>query len=115
MRSSLPDLSFRHPHAGTRLRSGNLRATFVELLEQAGFPPRQGRRSPHLGDLRHSFAVQTLLEWHLADVEVGPRLPLLYTYLGHVSPASTYWYLSASPPLLAAAARRLDNAGQASP
>lgn len=100
---------------GTRMRSGNLRAVFVDLLEQAGLPPRRGRQGPRLGDLRHSFAVHTLLDWHLADVEVGPRLPVLSTYLGHVSPASTYWYLSASPPLLAAAVRRLDNAGQVSP
>lgn len=97
---------------GTRLRPGNLRTSFVELLEQAGLPPRHGRHGPRLGGLRHTFAVHTLVDWHLADVEVGPRLPVLSTYLGHVSPASTYWYLSASPPLLAAAARRLDNAGQ---
>ena len=38
------------------------------------------------------------------------RLPLLSTYLGHVNPSSTYWYLSATPELLAAAARRLDDA-----
>lgn len=93
---------------GTRLRSGNLRATFVELLDDAGLPRRQGGHGPRLGDLRHRFAVQTLLDWHLAQVDVGPRLPVLSTYLGHVSPASTYWYLSASPALLTAAARRLD-------
>jgi integrase/recombinase XerD len=100
---------------GTRLRSSNLRTVFGELLEQAGLLAHRGRRGPRLGDLRHSFAVQTLLDWHLSDVDVGPRLPVLSTYLGHVSPASTYWYLSASPPLLAAAARRLDDAGQVLP
>jgi integrase/recombinase XerD len=61
-----------------------------------------------LADLRHSFAVQTLLDWHQADRDVGAKLPILSAYLGHVSPASTYWYLSASPPLLAAAAARLE-------
>jgi integrase/recombinase XerD len=100
---------------GRRLRSGNLRAAFVELLAEAGLPPRQDRHGPSLGGLRHSFAVQTLLDWHVAQLDVGPRLPVLSTFLGHVSPASTYWYLSASPPLLAAAARRLGNAGQVSP
>lgn len=100
---------------GTRLRSGNLRATFAELLERAGLPPRKGRHGPRMGDLRHSFAVQTLLDWHTANVDVGPRLPLLSTFLGHVSPASTYWYFSASPPLLAAAARRRDNSRQVAP
>lgn len=101
--------------AGTRLRPSNLRAAFVELLARADLPPRQGRHGPRLGDLRHSFAVQTLLDWHVAGVDVGPRLPVLSTFLGHVSPASTYWYLSASPPLLAAAARRLGDAPQVSP
>jgi integrase/recombinase XerD len=100
---------------GTRLRSGNLRAAFVELLHRAGLPPRQDRHGPRIGDMRHSFAVQTLLDWHDAQLDVGPRLPVLSTFLGHVSPASTYWYLSASPPLLAAAARRLGKARQVSP
>lgn len=99
---------------GTRLRAGNLRAAFVEVLDDAGLPPRQ-RRQGRLGDLRHSFAVQTLLDWHVAHVDVGPRLPVLSTFLGHVSPASTYWYLSASPSLLAAAARRLGITSQVSP
>lgn len=99
---------------GTRLRAGNLRAAFVEILEHADLPPRRGRQG-RLGDLRHSFAVQTLLEWHVAHVDVGSRLPVLSTFLGHVSPASTYWYLSASPSLLAAAAGRLRITGQVSP
>lgn len=94
---------------GTRLRAGNLRTVFVDLLQRAGLPPRSNRQGPRIGDLRHSFAVQTLLDWYTNDVDVEPRLPVLSTYLGHVSPASTYWYLSASPPLLAAAARRLNS------
>lgn len=101
--------------AGTRLRSGNLRAAFVNVLHQAGFPPRRDRHGPRLGDVRHSFAVQTVLDWHVARVDIGPRLPVLSTFLGHVSPASTYWYLTASPPLLAAAVRRLEDAGRVSP
>ena len=100
--------SFFISTAGTRLRSGNLGAAFAEVLERAGLPARVARRGPRLGDLRHSFAVQTLLDWYLAGEEVPPRLPALSAYLGHVSPASTYWYLSASPELLAAAAGRLE-------
>ena len=38
------------------------------------------------------------------------KLPLLSTYLGHVDPASTYWYLSGKPELLALAADRLETA-----
>ena len=100
---------------GTRLRSNNLRAAFAELVEEAGLPPRQAGHGPGLGAFRHRFAVQTLLDWHVAQVDVAPRLPVLATFLGHVSPASTYWYLSASPTLLAAAAHRVDSARQVSP
>jgi integrase len=94
--------------AGTRLGSGNLRAAFAEVLDHARLPRRDGGRAARLGDLRHSFAVRTLHDWHLNNVDVGARLPVLSTYLGHVSPASTYWYLTATPVLLQTAARRRD-------
>jgi integrase/recombinase XerD len=48
----------------------------------------------------------TLLEWYRAGVDVQARLPLLSAYLGHVDPTSTYWYLEATPELLALAAAR---------
>lgn len=51
----------------------------------------------------------TLTDWHHAGLEVQPRLPLLSTYLGHVDPKWTYWYLSAAPELLGKAAERLEN------
>jgi hypothetical protein len=57
---------------------------------------------------RHSFAVATLLDWYRDGGDVAARLPLLSTYLGHVEPANTYWYLHAAPELLAEAAQRLD-------
>jgi len=95
--------------AGTRLRANNLRAVFTDLQKQAGVRPRSGRR-PRLGDLRHSMAVATLLRWYADGDDVQALLPRLSTYLGHVNPRSTYWYLSAAPELLAAAARRLEDA-----
>ena len=93
---------------GRRLRTGNLAVAFASVVELAGLPARHDRVGPRLGALRHSFAVQTLLEWHTANLDVGPLVPRLSTYMGHVNPASTYWYLSTSPELLAAAAARLD-------
>ena len=106
--------SFFVSTTGTRLRSSNLGALFGGLATRAGLPARRGRRRPRLGDLRHSFAVQTLTDWHTAGVDVEPRLPLLSTYMGHARPASTYWYLSASPELLASAAARLQPIGVSS-
>jgi integrase/recombinase XerD len=92
---------------GTRLRANNLRAVFAELRGHADVGPRSGRR-PRLGDLRHSMAMTTLLRWYAAGENVQALLPLLSTYLGHVNPRSTYWYLSAAPELLAAAADRVE-------
>ena len=65
---------------------------------------------PRLHDLRHTFAVTTLLRWYRTEQDVQAKLPSLSTYLGHREPASTYWYLSAAPELLALAAARRDHA-----
>lgn len=65
---------------------------------------------PRLHDLRHTFAVRTLLGWYRAGEDVQAKIPSLSTYLGHREPASTYWYLSAAPELLAMAAARQDSA-----
>ena len=63
---------------------------------------------PRIHDLRHTFAVRTLLEWYRAGEDVEALLPRLSTYLGHRDPRSTYWYLSAAPELLSLAAGRLE-------
>jgi len=51
--------------------------------------------------------VQTLIDWQRSGVKIDEHIATLSTYLGHVSPADTYWYLSASPELMALAADRL--------
>ena len=65
-------------------------------------------RYRHNHDLRHSFAVHAMLEAYAAGQDGQARLTLLSTYLGHVHPASTYWYLSASPELMSVAGQRLE-------
>lgn len=95
---------------GRRLSSGYLGNAFASVVEMAGLSPQGGDPGLRLGGLRHSFAVKSLLDWYQAGLDVGALLPRLSTYMGHVSPASTYWYLSASPELLRAAAGRLDSA-----
>lgn len=85
-----------------------LGATFKQIAAAAGVTAGPGHRPPRLHDLRHTFAVTSLLEWYRGGHDVQARLPLLSTWLGHVDPASTYWYLHAVPELLACAARRLD-------
>jgi integrase len=96
--------------AGTAVSAANPSKVFARLLNASGVTAPVGRRRPRLHDLRHSFAVATLLDWYQAGLDVQARLPLLSTYLGHVSPKSTYWYLHAAPELLTLAAQRLEPA-----
>ena len=97
---------------GLPLDSRNTPKTFATLVMAAGIQAPPGQRAPRLHDLRHVFTVATLLDWYRDGGDVQARLPVLSTWLGHVDPKSTYWYLSAVPELLALAAARLEPAGQ---
>lgn len=100
--------SFLVSSAGTRLTYPNVWSLFHKLVRLAGLAARSQRCRPRIHDLRHTFAVRTLIDWYSADVDVEARLPMLSTFMGHVDPKSTYWYLSATPELLALAAHRLE-------
>jgi len=65
-------------------------------------------RYRHKHDLRHTFAITSLVRWYRNNFDVHPQLPLLSTWLGHTDPKWTYWYFSASPELLTLAAERLE-------
>jgi integrase/recombinase XerD len=88
-----------------RLLYAVVQLTFRQLIDSAGIGAT-APSPPRLHDLRHTFAVRTLLGWYRADEDVQSKIPSLSTYLGHREPASTYWYLSAAPELLALAAAR---------
>ena len=79
--------------------------TFRRLIDDSGVGADAPRR-PRPHDLRHTFAVRTLLGWYRSGEDVQAKIPALSTYLGHREPGSTYWYLSAVPELLACAATR---------
>jgi integrase len=93
---------------GKRLNIPNIGHTFTVLLAAAGIEAEPWQRPPRVHDLRHSFAVATLLDWYRDGGDVQARLPLLSTWLGHVDPKSTYWYLQHDPELLLLAAGRLE-------
>ncbi|HAW09484.1 MAG: tyrosine-type recombinase/integrase [Acidimicrobiales bacterium] len=93
--------------AGSRLLYADFQKTFRKLVDVAGV----GASAPHhprIHDMRHSFAVHTLVRWYRSGEDVGALLPRLTTYLGHRDPCSTYWYLSSAPELLALAADRME-------
>ncbi|MDN5859352.1 MAG: tyrosine-type recombinase/integrase [Pseudonocardia sp.] len=93
------DLGFPQPASpalfvatnGQRLHYVNVCATFITLARRAGLVPRSPSCRPRIHDLRHSFAVATLLDWYRDGGDIASRLPLLSTYLGHVDPKATYW------------------------
>ncbi|HMS13134.1 MAG TPA: tyrosine-type recombinase/integrase [Microthrixaceae bacterium] len=92
---------------GNRMIYKCVQETFRRLCDTTGIGADAPNR-PRVHDLRHSFAVNTLIGWHRNGENVDARLPALSTYLGHRDPRSTYWYLSAAPELLALAARRIE-------
>jgi integrase len=68
--------------------------TFHSLFPQLNIDVPSGVTPPRLHDLRHSFAVGTLLRWYRAGIDPAKRLIHLSTFLGHVDPASTAVYLT---------------------
>jgi integrase/recombinase XerD len=93
---------------GTRVLYCNFHLAFQDLVRRAGIEARSPSCRPRPHDLRHTFAVTTVTRWYREGADVAALLPSLSTYLGHVDPAATYWYLSGSPELLGLAARRLE-------
>lgn len=86
--------------AGTRTVANTVQQTFREVVTACGIRSGPGSRNPRLYDLRHTFAVNTLIDAHRDGEGVDARIAALATYLGHGSPIHTYWYLTASPQLL---------------
>lgn len=94
--------------AGTRLLYCNVQCTFHQLVGRCGLKPRSAACRPRIHDIRHGFAVNTLLDSYRDGGDPVARLALLSTYLGHVDPGKTYWYLSAAPELLKLAGAQLE-------
>jgi len=88
-----PSPAFFLSARGRRMGREELNATFIKLIGQIGLEGAGSRARPRPYDLRHAFAVHTLIDWYRTGENIDRRMPLLSTYLGHVDPASTYWYL----------------------
>jgi len=91
---------------GTALTRSEVAKTLRKLTTTLGL--RTDTVHPVAHQLRHTFAVRTLTHWQRSGVPIDERIVLLSTYLGHVSPAESYWYLTATPELMGRAADRLD-------
>jgi integrase/recombinase XerD len=93
---------------GRPLAASSVRRTFRTLCRKAGLHESEQSDEPRLHHLRHRFAMETLLRWYRSDIDIGRKLPVLSTFLGHVSITDTYWYLSARPELMREAMQRLE-------
>jgi integrase len=100
------EASFFVTSGGTPLPYTTVHNWFLTLARRTGLRGAFPGRGLRLHDLRHHFAIRTLLNWYQDDTDVSVYLPNLATYLGHVHVSDTYWYLSAVPELLQLAASR---------
>jgi integrase len=102
--SELPLFTF---NAGRPVNPCTISLTFHHLVANRFVPPL-GIAQPCLHCLRHSFAVGTLLRWYRSGIDPNTRLFQLSTFLGHVDPASTAWYLTITEELLDEANSRFE-------
>lgn len=105
-----PSAPFFVSDQGQRLSDCNARYSFSVVCQQIGLRPAQKfhrhGHGPRIHDLRHTFAVRTLVNWYRTGKDPAREMIKLTTYLGHDDPAHTYWYIEAVPELLELASRR---------
>jgi integrase len=90
---------------GKPVSKSALRASFHDILRRAGIAQNGGRR-PRVHDLRGTFAVHRLLRWYEQNANLEAKLPLLVTYLGHVSLQGTQRYLQLARDIFGEVTRR---------
>lgn len=93
---------------GNQLKEHRIRKVFHQILIKIDLWKIFLQRRPRIMDFRHGFAVKVLTEWHRKGLNIDVHIPLLSTYLGHVLPSSTYWYLTGTSELLQLALLRLE-------
>ena len=100
---------------GRPTQSSNLEYAFRLLRRRLRWKPRGQHRAPRIHDLRHTFICTTLLRWYEDGTDIDRNILALSTYVGHVKVTDTYWYVTATPELMAAAAQRFKCVGARKP
>ena len=93
---------------GLGLPYSTVQTVFSKLCNSLGIVGTGRRRRPHLHDLRHTFACRRIEMWTEAGIDLAHAVASLSVYLGHAKVTDTYWYLTATPELLAQAATRFE-------
>jgi integrase len=100
-------------NAGTPPRYDTVSALFRQISRKIGLRGAPGQPGPRIHDLRHSFAVRSLEQCPCNDAAVSRHVLALSTYLGHAHVSDTYWYLQATPGLMAQIAEAGETFGKA--
>ncbi len=85
---------------GRKLTYPTVLVTFHTLSKMIGLRAEPHRKTPRIHDLRHTFAVRALEQCGADRRTISRHMLALSTYLGHVDPCHTYWYLQATPALM---------------
>lgn len=88
-------------HQGTPLAYPTVITVFLQIIRSIGLRGAAGSRGPRIHDLRHTFAVRSLERCAHDAQAVARHITALSTYLGHAHVTDTYWYLQATPELMA--------------
>ncbi|CAN5447511.1 tyrosine-type recombinase/integrase [soil metagenome] len=106
-----PSDRFFVSNQGYALPYSTVRTVFRKLCD--GLQIEGTRRRPRLHDLRHTFACRRVEAWSDAGTDLTHAIAALSVYLGHAKVTDTYWYLTATPDLLARAAARFEEMASA--
>lgn len=105
---------FFRQDSGLRPTDCAARYTFAHICQEMGLrahtPFHKHGRGPRVHDLRHTFAVRTIMDWYRRGLDPDREMFNLSTYLGHSLPEHTYWYIEAVPELLQLASQRAERA-----
>ena len=98
--------------SGQRPTDCSARYNFAQVCQKIDLRDRQmfnkHGRGPRIHDLRHTFAVRTIMDWYRQGLDPDREMIKLSTYLGHAKPEHTYWYIEAVPELLQLACERAE-------
>jgi len=86
---------------GGTLSYNTAQSVFQQLIRSMDLRGQSHQRRPRIHDLRHTFAVRSLEQCQHDPTAVARHLVALTTYLGHAHVTDTYWYLQATPALMA--------------
>jgi integrase len=100
--------SFFVSDCGTPVADRTIHHNFEQLRRELGWSARGGHPNPRIHDLRHTFICRTLLRSYQQNQRIDSVIDALSTYVGHAKVSDTYWYITAVPELMAAAAQRFN-------